>query len=153
MDETLFIIKLSCLIVSCRYLVSMDGSFPWKWQNLRILQKMSGRPRSCVTKLQINIIKAHPLLFHVRHMSFVRILDYRDPLPPPPPPHPPPHHHRHRALEGERRGPGIYKRQCNREKTRTWPPGCTQPMARPCRFLHKTTVTSNLFALYVLKFV
>ena len=112
---------------------------------------MSGRPRSCVTKLQINIIKARPLLFHVRHMSFVRILDYRDPLPPPPhppPPHPPPHHHRHRALEGERRGPGIYKRQCNREKTRTWPPGCTQPMARPCRFLHKTTFKS--FCIYVI---
>ena len=50
-------------------------------------------------------------------MLFVKILVHHDR-------HPPPHHHL-RGYQGERRGPGIpvgiYKRCCNREKTRTWP--------------------------------
>ena len=136
MDEMIFSIKMSN-ILSCLMLIFVkhwSDLTNWKWQTLEnswatspILEKMSGRPRSCVTAPNQHNQGVPPYFsisatcylseywFVILLIIIVTVVN---------------------RLSGEVLV-GIYKRRCNREKTRTWALNQQCPIARPCRFLQK----------------
>ena len=123
-------------VVWCWYLLSIGLILPIEsvkpgnsWAINPVLERMSGRPRSCVTAPNQHIqgvppyfsISATCYLSEFWFTMIVILLIIVTVV---------------NRLSGEVLV-GIYKRRCNREKTRTWALNQQCPIARPCRFLQK----------------